>query len=127
GGVTAYRDPNLREDYVRHFVFRFVPETPLDGIRARRVRLPRAEHALYQLAGTTHAGKIPEQPRSLDRVAVRRGIHRSRRSDAPLSRTAVINPSTPNNPQGEKPMHPIKKAARIAGAVYLSMVVTGPF
>src|SRR2546426_9920738 len=24
-------------------------------------------------------------------------------------------------------MHPLKKAARIAGAVYLSMVVTGPF
>jgi hypothetical protein len=25
------------------------------------------------------------------------------------------------------PMHPLKKAARIAGAIYLSMVVTGPF
>ena len=24
-------------------------------------------------------------------------------------------------------MHPLKKAARIAGAIYLSMVVTGPF
>ena len=24
-------------------------------------------------------------------------------------------------------MHPLKKAARIAGAVYLSMVITGPF
>ena len=24
-------------------------------------------------------------------------------------------------------MHPIKKAARIAGAIYLSMVITGPF
>ena len=24
-------------------------------------------------------------------------------------------------------MHPIKKAARIAGAIYLSMVFTGPF
>ncbi|HXP35781.1 MAG TPA: DUF4386 family protein [Chthoniobacterales bacterium] len=24
-------------------------------------------------------------------------------------------------------MHPLKKAARIAGAVYLSMIVTGPF
>jgi Domain of unknown function (DUF4386) len=29
--------------------------------------------------------------------------------------------------EGEKSMHPIKKAARIAGAIYLSMVVTGPF
>src|SRR5947207_4830321 len=25
------------------------------------------------------------------------------------------------------PMHPLKKAARIAGAIYLAMVVTGPF
>src|SRR5213595_2782778 len=25
------------------------------------------------------------------------------------------------------PMHPLKKAARIAGAIYLSMVITGPF
>src|SRR5438046_10251789 len=25
------------------------------------------------------------------------------------------------------PMHPLKKAARVAGAIYLSMVVTGPF
>ena len=24
-------------------------------------------------------------------------------------------------------MHPLKKAARIAGAIYLSMVITGPF
>src|SRR5712691_2442762 len=24
-------------------------------------------------------------------------------------------------------MHPLKKAARIAGAVYLSMIITGPF
>src|SRR5437773_10004700 len=25
------------------------------------------------------------------------------------------------------PMHPLKKSARIAGAIYLSMVITGPF
>ena len=41
GGVAAHRDPNLREDYVQHFVFRQAAATPLDGIRAARFRFPR--------------------------------------------------------------------------------------
>src|SRR5207302_5073047 len=32
-----------------------------------------------------------------------------------------------NGSHREQPMHPTDKAARIAGAVYLSMVLTGPF
>src|SRR4029077_6170711 len=40
GGVAPYRDPNLREDHVRHFVFRRAGATPLDGIRAARFRFP---------------------------------------------------------------------------------------
>src|SRR5207248_9535587 len=43
GCVASYRDPNLRENYVRYFVFRFVRETPSLRIRAGRFRLPRPQ------------------------------------------------------------------------------------
>ncbi len=39
GGVATDRDPNLREDYVRHFAFCFVREPPLVRIRAARFQL----------------------------------------------------------------------------------------
>ncbi len=39
--LPLHRDPNFREDYVQHFVFRQHAERPLDGIRAGRLRVPR--------------------------------------------------------------------------------------
>jgi len=54
-----------------------------------------------------------------------RGIHRRSNPAAPLSgRCNQFSPATTNN---EKAMHPLKKTARIAGAIYLSMVFTAPF
>ena len=90
GGVATNRDPNLREDYVRHFVFRFHAETPFDGIRAACFRFPRRGPSHDRFAVTTHAGKISEQSRSMDRAVSRGGIPARSSPAAPLSRTALI-------------------------------------
>src|SRR6266404_7432942 len=90
GGVTFHRDPNIREDHVRHLVFRFHAETPSDGIRTARFRFPRRGTSHNRLAGTTHSGNVPEQRRSMAWAAVRSRIHRRSGATAPLSRTTVI-------------------------------------
>ena len=72
-------------------------------------------------------GRYLSSPGSLARAVSRGGILRRSSPAAPLSRTALIQPGKPNKRQRRDIMHPLKKAARIAGAIYLSMVVTGPF
>ena len=72
-------------------------------------------------------GRYLSSPGPLDRAVIRSGIHRRGSPPAPLSRTALINLYSLTNRQRRGIMHPLKKAARIAGAVYLSMVVTAPF
>ena len=76
---------------------------------------------------TTHSRRIPELAQSLagtDRWPAG-SIARSNPA-APLSRLAQ-SIFRPDNQQREKPMHPLRKTARIAGAIYLSMVLTAPF
>src|SRR5438034_1248372 len=45
---------------------------------------------------------------------------------ASLSRSA-LNSQDRQSLKGEQRMHPTKKAARIAGLIYLSMIITAPF
>ena len=62
GGVATYRDPNLREDYVRHFVFRFHAETPFDGIRAARFRFPWRGHPTIDSLAQLTPGRYLSSP-----------------------------------------------------------------
>src|SRR5207248_11559403 len=85
---------------------------------ARRGRLP----------DTTHTGKISEHARSLDRDGICCCICRRSSAATALSRTYLIQLHAQHMfNQGEKYMHPTNKAARIAGAAYPTMVLTGPF
>src|SRR6266576_350624 len=87
GRVANYRHPNLRENYLQHFVFRLRGEEPLNGIRAGRFRISRSRSPHDRLTCATHFGKIPGQPRSLDRARGRCSIHSGSSPAAPLSRT----------------------------------------
>src|SRR5205823_14091791 len=53
-------------------------------------------------------------------------VHRRGSKTAPLSRAALISQDR-QSLKGEQRMHPTKKAARIAGFIYLSMIITAPF
>jgi hypothetical protein len=120
GSLAVFRDRVFREDHIRHFAFRFDVERPFDGICTGGICL---QPALDRLP-TTHSDQIPEHTGSLAWIAFRRGIRLRRGSAAPLSGAALI--LSKRQPR-RKPMHPTDKAARIAGAVYLSMVFTAPF
>src|SRR5438105_6732528 len=79
GGVTTYHHPNLREDYLRYFVFWFLRGTSFDGVCAACFRFSRTGAPDCRLVHSTHPGKISKQPGSLDRadrgrvVSCRRG------------------------------------------------------
>ena len=51
--LPLHRDPNLREDCVRHFVFRRPAEIPPDGFRAGSLRLPRRAPTIDPLTQLT--------------------------------------------------------------------------
>src|SRR3984893_16877795 len=117
GGVAIYRHPNFREDYLRHFVFRFVDSGPIDGIRAARLWFSRTGPPHDRLAGPAHSGKIPEQRGSLARAGGRGGIRGRRDSITPLSRTNLIGLQTNN--QGENLcIQPLKPHAKPALSIW---------
>ena len=60
--LPLYRDPNLREDHVRHLVFRLDAETPLDGIRAARLRLSRQDHPTIDSLSQLTPGQYLSSP-----------------------------------------------------------------
>ena len=50
----------------------------------------RPDRSAFHSADTTHSGEIPEQPGSVDRADLRRGIPRRSGAAAPLSGTDLI-------------------------------------